>query len=594
MRIFVSILCCSSVALALGSSTLVAEEPLSLAQQSKQILETHCADCHGAFGSREGGFGDVLAFDTLIGSRVVPGQPNDSTLWQRMGLLKDMPPEESVGQEDIPTEAELQIVRQWILSLKGKPVVEPTGKVDVPATRPFVSMKEELREIDAYLSKQDREDHRLIRFFSIRHLHNMPVELVRDEDLRVYRAAVSKLVNSLTWAVDPVIPDMIGQHQTTLAVNLKDLEWNKAGIWQEILKVYPYGLSHEVLPNDNETRDLAEDISRRTGVKVFNLRADWFVATASRPPLYHTLLQLPQTATELERQLDVNVSENFQERRLARGGFTESGVSGHNRLLERHSFSHGYYWKSYDFKSSAGLGNLFVFPLGPRFEGNPFQQNAFKHDGGEIIYSLPNGMQGYFLVDGKDERIDEGPIDVVADLKKTSGTPLVVNGLSCMACHRSGMIDFVDTIRQGQILGGRLRDVVDRLYPEKTEMDKLVAQDRKRFLTTLQTVTGPYLQIGVDKEKPIEAFPEPISAIAKWYLLQELSAEEASRELGLKTADDLVNLLKNNRRLQVLGLYPLARRQTIKREVWENTDFIFSPFQKVAEELQVGTPEVFR
>ena len=49
-----------------------------------------------------------------------------------------------------------------------------------------------------------------------------------------------------------------------------------------------------------------------------------------------------------------------------------------------------------------------------------------------------------------------------------------------------------------------------------------------------------------------------------------------------------------NPRLQALGLFPLARGHNLKREVWENTEFSFSPFQHAAKELKLGTPEVFR
>ena len=88
-------------------------------------------------------------------------------------------------------------------------------------------------------------------------------------------------------------------------------------------------------------------------------------------------------------------------RQVARAGFTQSGVSGHNRLVERHEAAYGADWKSYDFKSSDGLGNLFLYPLGLVFHKNPFERFAFKHDGGGIIFNLPNGLQGYMLVDGK-------------------------------------------------------------------------------------------------------------------------------------------------------------------------------------------------
>ena len=57
-----------------------------------------------------------------------------------------------------------------------------------------------------------------------------------------------------------------------------------------------------------------------------------------------------------------------------------------NRMVERHRSIHGAYWKSYDFAGSVGAQNIFNHPL------------DFTHDGGEVIFNLPNGLQGYYLV----------------------------------------------------------------------------------------------------------------------------------------------------------------------------------------------------
>src|SRR5262249_14865434 len=155
-----------------------------------------------------------------------------------------------------------------------------------------------------------------------------------------------------------------------------------------------------------------------------------------------------------------------------------------NRLVERHEAAYGAYWKSYDFRSGDGDGNLFLKPLGPLtlFDRHPYADQAFVHAGGEIIFHLPNGLQGYMLVNGKDERIDEGPPDVVRDKNETAGrATAIVNGLSCMACHQHGMIrDSVrDEVRDGAGVQGEARDKVRRLYLKREEMDKLLAADEE-------------------------------------------------------------------------------------------------------------------
>ena len=95
------------------------------------------------------------------------------------------------------------------------------------------------------------------------------------------------------------------------------------------------------------------------------VRADWFVAAASRPPLYHDVLQVPATEPELQKLLRIDVAENIRQERIARAGFNGSGVSRNNRLIERHEGNGVVYWRSYDFGGNTGKQNLFANPLGP-------------------------------------------------------------------------------------------------------------------------------------------------------------------------------------------------------------------------------------
>ena len=96
--------------------------------------------------------------------------------------------------------------------------------------------------------------------------------------------------------------------------------------------------------------------------------------------------------------------------------------------------------KSYDFGGNDGRKNLFAHPLGPKGE------NAFEHDGGEIIFNLPNGLQAYLLVDSHGQRIDKGPPAIVSDPVQKDRA--VVNGLSCMSCHVAGIIRKQDEVRE--------------------------------------------------------------------------------------------------------------------------------------------------
>jgi hypothetical protein len=576
-----------AAALLAGPSGLAAEpDAKALALQARTVLKTYCHRCHNGPGAAGGNF-DVLKVETLTAARdgdqpyVVAGKPADSFLYQRLAIRKegkgDMPPKKIPVR---PSDADKEIVKRWIEA--GAPPFPEAGG------RKYVGTHDVLSAIRAHLRRADKEDVPFLRFFTLAHLHNNPK--VPDGDLAVYRAALSKALNSLSWKQRIVVPAALEDvEQTVFAIDVRDLDWDRGNLWREIMKAYPYGLKYADHPNP-ALQKLDDDIQNLTGCELVCVRADWFVATAARPPLYHVLLQLPRTAGELEKKLGVDVNADIRRDRLARGGFAASGVSGQNRLVERHDALYGAYWKSYDFKADNPRSSLTHFPLGPVFAGNPFAVQAFAHDGGEIIFHLPNGLQGYLLVNGKDERIDEGPVAVVSDALKTAGTPSIVTGVSCMACHKHGTIPFKDDVRDGTAVQGEARRKVQRLYLEQKDLDERLKEDEERFLRALDRAAGRFLRIGADKDKPIKEFAEPVGEIARLYRLVDLDLAAAACELDVPKPADLRAMIAANAQLRNLGLAPLLRGGgTIKRADWEHVGAT-SLMQRVAREIEVGKP----
>ncbi|MCA9222826.1 MAG: hypothetical protein KDA71_21045, partial [Planctomycetales bacterium] len=357
-------------------------------------------------------------------------------------------------------------------------------------------------------------------------------------------------------------------------------------------------LVHDRYPDERGTRQMAEQIYDWTGVELPWVRADWFVATASRPPLYHTLLydvvfedlarkprvdvkladgsisrEPAMTAADLERWLRVNVAANLRRNRAARAGFTKSGVSSQPRLIERHPALYGAYWLSYDFKRGNSTMNLLARPLGPpaQFNDPRFQPYHFRQDGGEIIFHLPNGLQGYLLVDGEGNRIHEGPPDVVEDSAKTLGNAVIVNGLSCMACHKQGMRrEFEDQVRFGaKGLSSDARDRVRRLYLDPPDMKRLVDKDEARFLAAVEEACGPFLRHGLEDRRATGELDEPVGPVAKRFLGEELGLVEIAAELEVAPAD-LAGAIRFIPALRESGLAGLADGAQIKRETWES------------------------
>jgi serine/threonine-protein kinase len=586
------------LACSLTAPPVAAAEPAELAAKARAILEANCFRCHGKDGTGEGGFDYILNVAKLIErKKVVPRDPEKSKLFRRVSSTSDpMPPED---EKPRPSKDDIGALQAWIAA----------GAPEFPnpalAQRPFLTDKDVYRAMYDHLFAQHKESARYTRYLTLTHLHNNP--RVGEAELRLYRAGVAKLLNSLSWRRALVPLQAIDKHGAVLAFDLRDLDWDLNNAWLLLIghtadepkdafhPGYPYALTHERYPEDDQLNRLAEQVYKLSGTRVPAVRADWFLATASLPPLYHDLLSLPVNARDLEAALRVNVAVNFRRDRAARAGFARSGVSANaNRLVERHEGAYGAYWKSYDFRSSEGTGNLFRFPLGPAsLARNPFPDQAFEHAGGEIIFNLPNGLQGYLLVNAKDERINEGPSDIVRDKNETAGrSTTIVNGLSCMACHKHGMIrELKDGVRAGAGLQGDALDKVKRLYLEQKEMDRLLLADEELFLASLDKVMGPFVRQGPDAKKDIRLFPEPISLLATPFLRGNVTLEDAALELGIADPQEFKASIKANGRLRdELGLKPWLNGDTIKRDVWQSVKGLTSTFQETAAELQRGTP----
>lgn len=564
----------------LASTCLLAQEPdfdVELAKQGVGFMKVYCKKCHG--DDLKYPALDILVRKTLLNPTdeseepfLIPGNAEDSRLWDAVET-EYMPP----ASQPQPTADEKAAFKKWIESGAHFP---PEQR----AKREFLGEKTILGLIETDLRTLSDDEVPFTRYFSLAHLWNDTegVDPTTEEDLRLVRAALSKLVNSLSNQSRIVTPRVVDEpNGTLLAIDMRDYGWDEWH-WNEVLKSYPYGLK--------VSGQEATNIYRVTQTRIPYLRADWFIAMASRPPLYHALLNIPTNARALEADLGVNIFENFNNGKLARAAFQKSGVSQQNRMVERHDTRGAgrYYWKSYDIKPGTGeKGDFTRRPLGPPFEQSEGRQLAvFEHDGGEIIWSLANGLQAYMLVTGTDERIDTGPPEVVFDPNSHGGSFLITNGISCMGCHRNGMFTWekedVRPLFEGK-RGQRVADKVLELFPPKDEMQTLVKQDREHFMKALEEATSKFLQVGDAASKKIDDFPEPITKTSNRYLM-DMTIETAALELGLPDPSTLTGLTKT-RMFKDLGLGNWANPGgTISRETWERA------YGRFARELNVGVP----
>jgi mono/diheme cytochrome c family protein len=363
-----------------------------LAGKARNILKTTCYRCHGESGRVEGGFNFVMNRDKLVaGGMIVAGDVESGKLLRRLHN-DSMPPR---GQNPRPSQEDIGVLESWIKA--GAPDFNDA------LNRTFITNAELFRRMEQNLLAQDEFDREFTRYFTLTHLFNADVS---DEEMETYRLALAKILNSLSRQKELLTPHPIDAEKTILRIDLRQLKWDQS-TWKHIISADPYAVRF----NDAKT------CSSLTGCGVPSVRGDWFVHKAAQPKLYHAILEIPETLDALLAEERIDIDRNIREAVAIRAGFNESGVSDNNRLIERHPSTHGAFWISYDFAGNKETQNLLSHPLGPGI-----QEHHFKHDGGEVIFSLPNGLQAYMLVDAKGQRLDQGPLILSKTLSRATLT----------------------------------------------------------------------------------------------------------------------------------------------------------------------------
>ena len=510
----------------------------SKAQRAREILEQKCFRCHGANGvAMKNVF--VLDRERLLSSKaVIPGDPDSLLL--RMTDSGAMP----VGGPELSQEEKAGL-RDWVM--RGAP---DWGRSEQDLTRrPRLRESDILALIRNDLFGAPDRTRLYLRYFSLANLYNAGIS---EAELQTYREALSKLLNSLSWRKEIAAPTAVDPSRSIYRIDVRDYEWTSA-TWSEILSAYPYGV---------RTRE-SQLINQLSGAGLPYIRADWFVSNASVGRLYYDILGLPGSVLELERLLSVDIRRDLdEEKNVARAGLRSSGVSQNNRVLERHATASGAYWKSFDFRSNLDSQNIFEDPL------------RFSPSGGEMIFSLPNGMQAYYLSDAVGRRLDEAPIAIVSD-RNSPDDPVIRSGRSCISCHYSGMQGFRDDMRPivSRMANTKFdRDKALAIYSPQEDLDRFLEADRRRFEAAVK-------EAGV--RAATSAQTEPINALSRRFFA-DVSGAQAAAESGLDEQEFRARV-SASARLNGLGYGQLlVAGGALKRDVWEKS------FGEMARELQLG------
>ena len=231
--------------------------------------------------------------------------------------------------------------------------------------------------------------------------------------------------------------------------------------------------------------------------------------------------------------------------------------------------------------------NLFEYPLGPEavFDDDA---RAFRHDGGESIFTLPNGFHAYYLNAADGTRLDVGPTDIVRDDDYTEGTGAVVNAVSCMSCHARGIRFNEDKVRpsalENLLFSARERQRIAALYPEPEELQAVLRRDEANFVAALEAA---------DLDADVEAGGrEPIRGLFMYYVDDFIGFARAASELGLTDEQ-----LRNRVGFGGVGMQGLLRRldqSPVARDEWNAVFPMLLDRLTDYDPMSVGCPDPSR
>jgi hypothetical protein len=511
-----------------------------LALQAKAIFTNSCYGCHGQPGHTPKAGLNILNAQYLFSTAlVVPGASNFSPLFTKL-TDGEMPPDGDTfpnGQTPPqPSAQDIATIKAWIDG--GAPDWDGAAG----PSKPIEGYETIVTAIAKDVASLDPSKAGETRYLSLVHLENQNLS---DNEITSARLAMFKLINSLSTNPQIVLPVAIDQAQLIYRIDLESYKLLPRS-WDRYEAVYPFGI-------DDPSSTAQAQILKLTGSRFPFLRADWFVEFAVRPPLYHDVLLSDQLGIfsptgalhSLERALAVDRIGDILNGKVQRAGFDSSGVSANNRIIERHDIGiyTGAYWLSYDFLGNSADStlrqNIFSYPLGPA-DAFPQSQNTFKHAGGEVIFNLPNGLQGYMLVNVADQRLDKAITQIVTDPARPDHA--VENGVSCFRCHNEGMILKQDLLRpfilaNQSVFGSDLNVLLD-LYKDKAPFLDAQRGDLTRFLTALNSV-------GVSLRQP-----EPVSTLVQFFE-SDLDSNRVANEFYL-TQDQLSARITTSDQLRLL------------------------------------------
>jgi hypothetical protein len=242
-----------------------------------------------------------------------------------------------------------------------------------------------------------------------------------------------------------------------------DVSTFKPDLWEEVVRGEPYFFATYIGPGKVERGwiDPAADYQLRlkTHSSKAIVRADWLISRLLREAqdggVYSQALLLPPQEADLYKAFGVDQKLVDSDPILRSGGAVlDSIVALHNRELQLLPSLYGYderfIWRTFDFATDATGDKSVIETLGGKV----------KHDGREIIFTLPNGLHGYYLSNGAGAQVNVVPQNIAIDQRSGAFEKLkdrsVTNSFKCVSCHgpAGGIQAFDDVVGKAILAPG--------------------------------------------------------------------------------------------------------------------------------------------
>lgn len=292
-----------------------------------------------------------------------------------------------------------------------------------------------------------------------------------------------------------------------------------------------------------------------TGSASALVRADWLLArlitTVDVGAYYEFAGVANQTADQIYTGLGIDFAATDRLGVETWAALLRSDVTHKPRRIIRRQGAAGGAWKTEDTIAEAQDADPIRDPL------------ARKAEGTEHVVAKLNGLPLFLLTDAAGKLVEVAPANLATDHTNAHGDAQLAPALSCITCHREGLLrpfgnDLASLISGGvDVLAGDPARLV-KLAAYFRDTERILRRDREDFATAVSAATG-----GLAVEDVADILPRAY----RRYAFEPVTMERAADSLGVTVAALHAALAGSGDPIALA----LISGHAVQRKQWEGT-----------------------